>query len=129
MAGRPRKPTKVLELSGAFDKNPKRKKDRVNEPQSIGPLGDPPAYFDFEQIDAWHEIINRSIPGLFGPADYFYVEMCADYLARYRAGTITIQERIHFSKLLGQLGFSPTERSKIQMPEKPKESKWSRHGK
>ena len=41
MAGRPPKPTKLLELTGAFRKNPSRKKAREGEPES-GDIGGPP---------------------------------------------------------------------------------------
>ena len=42
MAGRPPKPTKLLELTGAFRKNPARKRAREGEPQS-GNISGPPA--------------------------------------------------------------------------------------
>lgn len=42
MPGRPPKPTKLLELTGAFRKNPARKRAREGEPQS-GDIGGPPA--------------------------------------------------------------------------------------
>ncbi len=42
MAGRPPKPTKLLELTGAVRKNPGRYKDRAAEPASTGDIGGPP---------------------------------------------------------------------------------------
>jgi hypothetical protein len=39
---RPRKPSKVLEISGAFKKNPARKRARATEPKVGLPLGAPP---------------------------------------------------------------------------------------
>ena len=42
MPGRPPKPTKLLELTGAFRKNPARKRARNGEPESA-PIGGPPA--------------------------------------------------------------------------------------
>jgi hypothetical protein len=41
---RPRTPTAVLELKGAFRKNPKRGEERALEPQASGQL-EPPAHF------------------------------------------------------------------------------------
>jgi hypothetical protein len=41
-AGRPRKSDKVLEISGAFRKNPKRKRARAKLPTMSLPLGNPP---------------------------------------------------------------------------------------
>jgi len=43
MAGRPRKPTNVLAITGAFQKNPKRARERAGEPRPDGRLGDSPA--------------------------------------------------------------------------------------
>lgn len=45
MAGRPPKPTNLLELTGAFRKDPARRRKRGNEPQPPGPIGEPPAGF------------------------------------------------------------------------------------
>jgi hypothetical protein len=42
MPGRTPKPTKLLELTGAFRKNPKRKQAREGEPESVS-IGGPPA--------------------------------------------------------------------------------------
>jgi len=42
---RPRKPTALLELNGAFKKNPARALDREDEPQGHDEIGDPPADF------------------------------------------------------------------------------------
>ena len=42
-AGRPHKPTQILEISGAFAKNPARRRARANEPKIKAGLGDPPA--------------------------------------------------------------------------------------
>jgi hypothetical protein len=42
-AGRPRKPEKVLEFTGAFRKNPQRKRERAAAPRAGHPLGPPPS--------------------------------------------------------------------------------------
>jgi hypothetical protein len=48
MAGRPPKPTNLLELTGAFRKNPARRKARENEPQAPHiPLAPPASYMRF----------------------------------------------------------------------------------
>jgi len=39
---RPRKPTNLLELTGAYHKNPQRRREREGEPIAPGPLGGPP---------------------------------------------------------------------------------------
>ncbi|UWZ84642.1 hypothetical protein [Occallatibacter riparius] len=42
MAGRPRKPTNLLEITGALRKNPSRARARQGEPQPALGLGEPP---------------------------------------------------------------------------------------
>lgn len=42
---RPRKPGNVLELKGAFKRNPARGKARENEPKPNGEIGDPPTHY------------------------------------------------------------------------------------
>ena len=68
--GRPRKPAKVLELSGAFRKNPARKKAREGELRIETPLGPPPAEWVEKAansqrckdlLDAWHQFIAQDV--------------------------------------------------------------------
>jgi hypothetical protein len=70
--GRPRKPTAVLELTGAFRKNPQRKR---TEPPTAGPLGDPPEHFTAEQAAVWHELASICPPGVLMRSDRVVVEI------------------------------------------------------
>lgn len=89
MAGRPRKPSKVLELSGAFDKNPKRR--RAGEPEDNRELGDPPAYLPAEALPCWVEIAQMAIPGVLTYADRYAVEIAARLMAKYRSrGSVAV---------------------------------------
>jgi len=45
MTGRPQKPTKLLELSGAFDKNPKRMANRRDAIATESNIGAPPKHW------------------------------------------------------------------------------------
>src|SRR5689334_7115055 len=54
--GRPRKPTRVLELQGAFKKDPQRRAARENEPVVTEPLGDPPEGLNEAEVARWNEI-------------------------------------------------------------------------
>jgi len=49
---RQRTPTAKAELTGAADKNPQRFRDRA-QPESVGPLGDPPAFLNKREKAAW----------------------------------------------------------------------------
>lgn len=127
--GRPRKPTKVLELNGAYKKNPQRKKERANEMEVNTLLGGVPAHLSEAQKATWLEIVNAAPEGLLGNTDYTIVEMVAVELTKYRNDQLGVGEKALLISLLGKLGYSPADRSKVQMPEKKKESKWTRHAK
>ncbi len=67
---RPRLPAKVLELSGAFKKNPARRKAREAELRVQSPVGPPPAEWVEkaansqrckELLEIWHEIIAQDV--------------------------------------------------------------------
>jgi hypothetical protein len=54
-----RKPTRLLEISGAFKKDPQRR--RNHEPIPSGPLGDPPGFLPEPVKACWREL-NAMIP-------------------------------------------------------------------
>ena len=58
-----RKPADVLELSGAFEKNPQRR--RAADPVPFEPIGDPPAALKRKaELEAWREIVKVAPPGI-----------------------------------------------------------------
>jgi len=74
---RPRKPTKLLELNGAYKKNPARARERENEPQGRPGVGDPPADF-----------LNES-----SPSSRAKLEIWFRFLAEAPEGCITGSDR------------------------------------
>ena len=81
---RPRKPTAVHELSGAFIKNPARKRARANEPKSNGDIGDPPSYFDAAHKAIWREYIDECPPGVLAKADRKLLEVAVRITRKQR---------------------------------------------
>jgi len=76
-AGRPRKPAKVLELSGAFRKNPSRRKVRALELAIPSGLGEPP--IEWVQaastnhrcqalLNIWNRIVAQDLLHVLNPA-------------------------------------------------------------
>lgn len=55
--GRPRKPTKILELSGAFKKDPQRKEARASEPVFPSGAIEPPDWLDMDAREIWSQVV------------------------------------------------------------------------
>lgn len=115
---RPRTPTAVLQLRGSFKTHPERAKDRAGEPTPNGPIGAPPKHLAPAEAAVFAEM---AIEGHWlTSADALMVEVAACLMAKQRAGTIDNPARSLLITTLTRLGFGPTERSKIKVPEAPK---------
>ena len=113
---RPRKPTKMLELSGAFVKDPQRRRDP--EPEPTGPIGSPPDGLTPGAVKAWREIA-KSCGGWLTDADRPTLEVVAVLMDKFRQGDIMGVELGALRSMLGELGCNPAGRSKISVaPEK-----------
>ena len=84
MAGRPRKPTAVLESKGAFKKDPQRKAARENEPPPNGDIGAPPDYFDQAHAAIWHELCDEAAPGVLAKSDRKLMEIAVRLTRKMR---------------------------------------------
>jgi hypothetical protein len=124
--GRPRKPTKALELSGAYEKHPERKADRAHEPKPEGPIGSPPAEFLIEYPNSgylksgrllalWNELIALAPPGVLTSADRWHVEIVCRLMEKQRYGSLKGTELSQLSMLLGKMGLNPADRSKVSV--------------
>lgn len=113
MAGRPRKPSKVLEMQGAFDKNPQRR--RTAEPKPRGDLGKAPGHLPPNVAAVWDEIASISPPGVFGDSDRLSVEVACNLIAEMREDPrdFSASRLAQLRGLLGQFGMTPADRSKV----------------
>jgi hypothetical protein len=111
---RPRKPTAMLELSGAFKRNPNRKKARANEPIVTTPLPSPPKYLTSATAATWQEMKRYGY--WLTSADRFLVEIAATFVARYRVNELKSGDVSLLIALLGKIGFSPKERGALNLP-------------
>ena len=69
---RPRKPTAIMELVGAYRKNPQRRPQ--NEPEPRGPFpDDPPGHLPPELKAAWQAIVDVVPVGVLQASDIFVV--------------------------------------------------------
>lgn len=127
--GRPRKPTHMHLLNGTLNHDPARFADRKGEPHDDRPLGPAPDYFTTKQRDAWTEIGGRA-PWL-RAADAIACEIAAVLLAafRERGAELPGVALSRMETMLGRLGLSPADRSKVKAPPTPKrENPFARFG-
>jgi phage terminase small subunit len=149
---RPRKPTSLLELSGAFAKNPTRR--RPAEPRDDRPLGDPPTRLPAAAVPYWREIASLAPARVLCAADRLAVELAArlmlkacqgdnasvllDLVEAARAGkltnkelravavrqTISSAELATLRSLLAAFGMTPADRSKLSIPAERPPNPW-----
>ena len=110
--GRPRKPTNVLEMRGAFVKHPERRKARAHEPEVTRGLGDPPQTLNESEQARWRElgdwctwltIVDRPI-----------VEQTCRLWQLERDRKATPADSKMLAANLSHLGMTPVDRSKVQ---------------
>jgi hypothetical protein len=111
---RPRTPTAVLELRGAFKNHPSRLKERNYEPLVTTALPAPPRYVASATAAMWLEMKSRGY--WLTSADRFLVEIAARFMADYRADKLKSADTSLLIGLLGKIGFSPNERGKLNLP-------------
>jgi phage terminase small subunit len=110
---RPRKPTAVLEASGAFIKNPQRK--RPLEPKPTGELGDPPSHLEREEVLTWHEMAADIPPGVATNADRRMFEVLVCLMVGFRHRRLSGTELGQLTSLSGRFGMTPADRSKVKV--------------
>ena len=117
---RPATATAILELRGAFRKDPQRA--RPHEPEVTAPFVlDPPAHLSAEAAACWREIAGIAPAGVLTAADVVVVEMLADLLAEYRCApsAMASSKLGHMRQMLRSLGLDPSGRASLVVPKKP----------
>jgi hypothetical protein len=106
----PRKPSNVLELKGAFKKDPSRRRKTLKVPD--GPFGDPPDGFDEHQRRAWAEFLEIAPPGVLKPSDRLALELAASLTAEFRQASYAFNAAKigQLRALLASFGMTPASR-------------------
>ena len=112
--GKPRKPTALLEASGAFAKNPARGRARANEPKPTGALGPPPGWLNKTAVQCWHDLVAR-VPYPLTNADDNILAATAYLESKLRRGEANLGEIGQYTKCLQQMGMTPSARSNVQV--------------
>jgi hypothetical protein len=130
---RPRTPTAVLAARGSFDKNPQRLRDRENEPESAGSLGEPPPEFMIQEPDTGYQEAERL------RKIWYEIAEEGPWISRSSRGTVKTLCRIANQlprvplsklpafalaedKLRTSLGLTEASRSRVNAPPKTAES-------
>jgi phage terminase small subunit len=123
----PRKPSKVLEMTGAFAKNPDRGRARGNEPVPAGELGGPPNHLDAKAKTIWKELSKILPAGVAADCDRLAFELVVTLMSRFRDGSIRGFELTVMNSLLSRFGLTPADRSRVQVqpPKSDDHDEWS----
>lgn len=117
---RPKTPTNIHVLRGTGKVHPERMHERENEPKDDRPLGNPPKSLSAAEKKVWREIIGDAVPGVLAQTDRLAVETAARLGAKIRTGDATGAEYGQWIRLLSLFGFTPADRSKINLGGKGK---------
>lgn len=114
---RPRTATNILQLKGAFKKDPQRKADREREPVPKAGIGPAPKWFKAKEREAWDYLVGIVPHGVLGDSDRAHLEVAARLLAFSRTVAIELVSDGKLARLdsmLGKMGLNPAERSKVK---------------
>mgnify|MGYP000305144252 CR=1 FL=1 len=120
--GTKRKPTQVLEATGAFRRNPNRR--RGAEPQVSDSLGAPPPHLSPTEIQAWQEFAAQTAPGVLSASDRHLVEQASRLVAESRENyaQFSASKIGLLNKLLNQMGLTPVGRASLSVPPQKSET-------
>ncbi|MBQ4854423.1 hypothetical protein IMW82_07040 [Rhodanobacter sp. B2A1Ga4] len=109
---RQRKATNVLELSGAFAKNPNRR--RV-DPVPHGPIGKAPKQGLITFAKAWAMIVAQCPDGVLADRDRVWVEVASSLFVQFRADPANMHpaKLSRLTAMLSSLGMSPADASRV----------------
>ena len=113
---RPRTPSNVLELRGAFDKNPQRRREDLPGVGAFNPL--PPTTLHNSIVPYWHEIVSQINPVVLTASDHSAVKVMARLLHDFElTGDKSIATELR--QMFSQFGMTPAGRAKLSPPKKP----------
>lgn len=127
-AGRPRKPNAVLELSGAFRKNPQRRRARqAAQAAHLPPIGEPPQQWVAggahnprfaELLGIWKELVAQDVLGVLNVSHRALLELACYGLYKIRRanaaqGKATSGDYAQFKATLAAMGMTPIDSSRV----------------
>lgn len=124
-----RKPTSLLEISGAYQKNPSRR--RPDEPSTGRGVGAAPKHLSDDQRAAWDDVVANCAAGVFQSSDRMMLEMLAVLIAEWRGDYAGFGGRKYtvLQTLLARAGMTPADRSRIAVKPPKGDNPFDRNGK
>jgi hypothetical protein len=118
---RRKQPTQVMELKGAYKKDPQRRPPAKMEDKII--LSEvPPTHLEDDEKLIWREIMGfQAIPELFRASDAYIIEMTVIHIAKMRRREATAADYTRLHKLLYELAMTPAGKAKFAPPAKNEE--------
>lgn len=114
---RARTPVAKAKVTGAAAKNPQRHRGRSKP--AVRPLGKPSTFLDKHGQQAW-EGFRRELPWLM-ESDRSLLEVACVVRGRLLAGDdVGVQSLSMLQSILSKLGASPSDRSKVAVPDEEK---------
>jgi hypothetical protein len=113
---RVRKSAAIMEISGAYSKNPKRRRRDVEAAGAIGPWGD---LHSTTPSEVWGELVASVPPGLLTRADRWSLEYAVRLMVELRRdpANFPASRGSLLVNLLGKLGCLPASRHQMNAPE------------
>lgn len=117
MPGRPRKPTKILEIRGTAQ--PCRMEARAGEPDVQGPFPEPPEWMQGEALKEWERVrqISAYAACVKAPDRGILTGYCVIWADLAKNGDLSASKWQAFIALCTRLGMTPIERSKLKSPQ------------
>lgn len=112
------KPSKILELKGAYQKNPDRK--RLNEPVPTESIGKCPERLCAKHSALWDEVVRNCVDGVLTIQDRHTLEIIVRGLFEICYGEATGSDMDRVFKQMGKFGMTPVDRANVQVPDSKK---------
>src|SRR5215217_6407763 len=118
---RPRTPTAILELKGAFKKDPQRKAAREGEPVVENPVGSPPKHVSKPAALIWRRVVKEAYWLRSTHRDV--LEAFCVYKAAFETDPLSMKSAqvAQMMKAMTELGLTAASQTKVKVPEKAKE--------
>ena len=118
---RNRTPTSILDAKGSFLTHKNRL--RPDEPVTVKPLGNPPAYLSKEEKKVWKETVKEAAPGVLFESDRTAFELLVRLKSKmiHEYSSMMAADKAQLVSLCSRFAMTPADRSKVSV-NKPAQS-------